>query len=135
MSHGKSAGIFFGTGVGVKAFVSEFDLATAPPVPFDRPPTKAEVWAYMTHVYSKLMDGGELRRRAREKWAGNYVYCVNIRGWNKQPDWVEGEAVIEAACPNGPIMAGTPHVTEVERLWHIARKAANDTSQLTLEAA
>jgi hypothetical protein len=97
----------------------------APPMPFDRPPTRAEVWAHVQHYYS----GGDkteaqLQAMARDRWAGNYVYWVNFNGWKKQPDWTEGDPVIEAGVPTKPFEAGhgRSYYNDVRALLERARE-------------
>lgn len=75
-------------------YVSDEKLNTAPPVPTDRPPTRAEVWAYVSHVYEGLWDEAKMKAHAKACWAGNYVRWVNFLGWRKKPDWV-GDAQLE----------------------------------------
>ena len=72
-------------------FVSDEKLKTAPPLPLDRPPTRAEVWAYVRHLYHDLWPEEKLKTHAAETWAGNYVTWVNNQGWSKRPDWQPGD--------------------------------------------
>lgn len=99
----------------------------APPLPEHRPPTKKEVWTRMSFIYHDLKDDSNLKRFCREWWAGMYLGYVNFRGWDKHPDWVDGEPVIPEAVPAKPFESGTNYIREVERLWGIAQtvKAVN----------
>ena len=74
-----------------RKYVTDDKLTTAPDFPTDRPPTRAEVWAYVTHVYDGLWDRKKMEAHSKACWAGNYVRWVNLHGWRKLPDWTEGE--------------------------------------------
>jgi hypothetical protein len=89
---------------------------SAPSLPTDRPPTRAEVWAHYHHIYFDFKghrpngictptclrtDGNELEVEAAEMWAWRYVVALR-NGWDKQPDWKEGDEVIPAGVPNNP---------------------------------
>lgn len=91
-------------------------------MPPDRPPTKAEVWAYVTHYYTGIKTEQEMRDHAFGCWVGNYVYWVNFRGWRRHPDWKDGDGLIEAACPSGPIFPDQAH-RMVRDLYEKARAA------------
>lgn len=79
--------------------IAEVNIHTAPPIPTNRPPTRAEVWAHVQHFYGNLKTTAELEKMARDRWAGNYIYAVNFNGWRKQPDWTEGDPVIDVGLP------------------------------------
>lgn len=97
-------------------FVPDERIQSAPAFPLDRPPTRAEVWAHYHHIYFDFKghrpntlctdacirtEGNELEVEAAEAWA--WWYITRLRnGWNKQPDWKEGDPVIPAAVPNNP---------------------------------
>lgn len=74
--------------------------ATAPQLPTDRPPTKAEVWAYWSHIYDGIKTHAELIADAKADWAYKYATWWLRRGWRKQPDWIEGAPVIDEAVPH-----------------------------------
>ena len=88
-----------------------------------RPPTKREVWARVHHVYHGLLSQEELVEYARCRWAWDYAAWVNFRGWDKHPDWVEGDTVIAEAVPERP-MNGDRAPQIVPRLWEIVKKRA-----------
>ena len=69
-----------------RKYVGDDKLNTAPDLPTDRPPTRAEVWAYITHVYEGLWTQDKMEAHAKACWAGNYVRWVNFQGWRKKPD-------------------------------------------------
>ena len=77
-----------------RKFVTDEKLNTAPPIPTDRPPTRAEVWAYVSHVYADVWKADKMEAHAKAAWAGNYVRWVNLLGWRKKPDWT-GDAQLE----------------------------------------
>jgi hypothetical protein len=101
--------------------VSRFDplpddrVMAAPRLPANRPPTRREVWDRCHALYFDrkrhkarpdctercLTDerGGELESFCRDGWVWYYVSAFNFNGWRKQPDWVEGDPVIEQAVP------------------------------------
>lgn len=108
---------------GSHLYVEPDVLATAPVLTCDRPPTKAEVWEYVKHVYGATKTDDELKKTAREKWASNFMFAVNHRGWDKHPDWVEGQPVIREATRTEPFWSGADWTREIERLWQIARDA------------
>ena len=98
---------------------------SAPPIPLDRPPTRAEVWAYVEHLYHDLKTEDERKAFAAQMWAGNYAWWVNWNGWNKQPDWTEGDPVIPAAVPKrGSILSGSNVYQIVKSHLDQARSAA-----------
>lgn len=103
-------------------YVTEDRWETAPKPPLDRPPTRAETWAYYSHIYADDLENAAIR--ARNTWAWLYVYCFNFRGWRKQPDWKEGDPVIEAGIPNGPFFPGEANYASVKLLLDAARRAA-----------
>jgi hypothetical protein len=88
---------------------------SAPSFPTDRPPTRREVWARYHYIFFDRKghkvtpsckptclhtDEGELEGYCRGAWAWDYVSRFLFRGWDKQPDWVEGDPVIPAAVPS-----------------------------------
>lgn len=91
---------------------------TIPPLPEGRPPTKKETWERVTHVYHDMMSKEDLIDYARNRWAWDYAAWVNFKGWQKHPDWVEGDDVIEKAVPERP-MNGDMAPVMVQRLWQI----------------
>jgi hypothetical protein len=97
--------------------VSDEKLNTAPEMPTDRPPTRAEVWAYITHVYEGLWTEDKMEAHAKACWAGNYVRWVNLHGWRKKPDW-EGEAQLELGTEEveGPISVDNANYDYVKGL-------------------
>lgn len=108
-----------------KKFVPDHRFEGAPRLPWHRPPTRAEVWAHVTHWFHDVKTEEEMKDFARALWVGNYVFHVNVCGWRRQPNWKEGDAVIEEACPKGPIFPDEIHRV-VPDLFRIAqeRKAA-----------
>jgi hypothetical protein len=96
---------------------------SAPKFPVDRPPTKAEVWAFYSHIYKNVKTDAELKSQARTAWALKYIFWW-MQGWRKQPDWVEGDAVIEAAVPHRISLQN--YERAVYDAWDVAqeRKAA-----------
>jgi len=84
-------------------FVNDGVWATAPKMPHDRPPTRAEVWAYVHHCYEAVKTHDEMVAHAKCLFVGNYVYAVNLRGWDKPPDWTEGDPAPPKRCPTAPI--------------------------------
>ena len=101
-------------------FVADEIVASAPPLPKGRPPTKKEVWDHYVHTYKDRKPFEELKTFCREAWAWMYLEYVNFHDWRKQPDWVEGDEIVDAAVPNSPFEASSSYVHEVERLWLIA---------------
>lgn len=97
---------------------------TQPKMPSDRPPTKEEVWAWVSHMYGGIFEVPKLKELAREKWAWSYIYAVNFEGWRKHPDWVPGDSVVADATPVGPISPGDAYFPTVEALWAIAHPNA-----------
>ena len=95
--------------------ISDDRVMNAPRLPEGRPPTRMEVWArehalYYDRKRHKLRDGcssvckmsdefGELEARCREGWVWYYVAAFNFKGWRKQPEWIEGNAVVPEAVP------------------------------------
>lgn len=108
-----------------KKFVPDHRFEGAPKLPWDRPPTRNEVWAHATHYFADIKTPDELKDFARNLWIGNYVFWVNVRGWRRQPDWSEGEAVFEGACPTGPIFPDQMHrvVSDLDRIARQRRAA------------
>lgn len=88
---------------------------SAPKLPPGRPPTRREVWARYHFIFFDRKghkattgckptclhdDAGELERYCRGAWAWHYISLFIFKGWDKQPDWVEGDPVIPAAVPS-----------------------------------
>ena len=84
-------------------FVPDERYETAPRLPTDRPPTRREVWERLNHLYYDLKTPAQIATLAKGTWLFAYVWAVNLRGWDKPPDWQEGQAVVAAACPRAPI--------------------------------
>ncbi len=106
-------------------YVPDDRWQTAPAIPSDRPPTRAEVWAYVEHMYGDLKSETELKGFAAQMWAGNYVRWVNFEGWDKQPDWTEGDPVIRGAVPKqSSIESGQNPYPVVKSYLDQARRAA-----------
>lgn len=103
-------------------FVPDDRYATAPEMPQGRPPTRAEVLAYCQHYYAGLKTDDEIVAMARDKWAWNYIYAVNFRQWDKQPDWVEGDPVVKAGVPTGPFEAGKRQYPPVKALLDATKR-------------
>ena len=95
-----------------RKYVTDDKLNTAPEIPTDRPPTRAEVWAYVSHVYNGLWDEEKMKAHAKACWAGNYVRWVNLLFWRKPPDWTEGEAKLI----DGPITVDNANYEYVKGL-------------------
>jgi hypothetical protein len=92
-------------------------VIAAPNIPTHRPPTRKEVWARghalyydrKTHQRRPECDDrcltqstpGELEAWCRSSWVGCYAYAVAVKGWAKQPDWVDGDPVLPEATTNG----------------------------------
>lgn len=104
-----------------RQFVPDHRYEGAPPVPTDRPPTRAEVWAHVRHYYADIKTEQEMRDFAAATWIGNYTYWVNVNGWRRQPDWKEGDGIVEEACPTGPIFPDEMH-SKVRQLHAIAKE-------------
>jgi len=96
---------------------------TMPKKPVGRPCTKKEMWERVNHCYHDLLPKDDLIDYARNRWAWDYAAWVNFRGWQKHPDWVEGDTVIAAAVPERP-MNGDMAPVLVERLWQVVRNVA-----------
>jgi hypothetical protein len=102
--------------------VSRFDplpddrVMAAPRLPANRPPTRREVWerchdavlrpeapqgpsGLHRAVLERTRRAASSKRSARDGWVWYYVSAFNFNGWRKQPDWVEGDPVIEQAVP------------------------------------
>ena len=122
-------------------YVPDERVDNAPPIPTDRPPTRAEVWARYHHLYFDLkghkptplctdkcqsLPVGELEADCLADWVWGYVYFYNFEGWRKQPDWVEGDPVIEAAVPTEPFWSGegAKWTKIVKECFDRARRAA-----------
>jgi len=106
-------------------FVPDDRWESAPPLPTDRPPTRAEVWAYTEHMYAGLKTEQELQAHAAFAWAGTYVYWVNFNNWDKQPDWTPGDTVVRNAVPKrGEIKSGDKTYPIVKSYLQQARRAA-----------
>lgn len=80
-------------------FVPDDRYATAPPLPTNRPPTREECWNHAKHFFSGLKSETEIATFARDQWAWYYVTWVNNRAWKAQPDWIEGDPIIEVGVP------------------------------------
>lgn len=63
---------------------------TAPALPTQRPPTRAECWNHYHHYFQGLKPYDQIVKFAKTQWAWFYVRWVNIHGWDKPPDWTEG---------------------------------------------
>lgn len=96
---------------------------TRPPMPTDRPATRAEVWAYAHHFYAALKTEDDLRAWSKKMFVDNYIQAVNFNGWLNPPDWKEGEPVVPAACPTKPFLAGAKrrNTDEVYRLLELQK--------------
>ena len=106
-------------------YVPDDRWQSAPAMPFDRPATRAEVWAYVEHMYHDLKPEAERKAFASQSWAFDYVWWVNWRGWDKQPDWTEGDPVIAGAVPErGSIQSGQNLYPIVKSFLDQARSAA-----------
>ena len=68
-----------------------------------RPPTRAEVWAYVSHYFRGVKTHEECVAYAIHVFVGTYVYNVNVYGWALPPDCSEGEPVVREACPPRPL--------------------------------
>lgn len=99
----------------------EEQYRTAPRMPSGRPPTKAEVWEWTVHMYGGTFPEEKLKVMAQDTWAWSYIWQVNRKGWNKQPDWLPGDPVIAAAVPAGPFTPERSHFVHVNKLWAIAQ--------------
>lgn len=88
-------------------------IQAAPPLPLDRPPTRAEVWANYHYIYKGFKPDDEITRLAKGKWVWAYVCWFNSRSWRKQPDWKEGDPVIEAGVPDVPVISTGDNLTEL----------------------
>lgn len=107
-----------------RKFVPDNRWETAPPIPLDRPPTRAEVWAYVKHMYHDLKTPAELEAHAKATFVGNYVRWVNFNGWRKPPDWKEGQPAPPGRCPTGPIAPEEMTSTVYRLLGDTERTAA-----------
>lgn len=104
-------------------------------MPFDRPPTRAEVWEYAVHWYADLKTEQELKDFARTAWVGNYVTWVNRYGWRNPPDWKEGDDVVREACPTGPILPEQWQRVTYELYGRVQAARRAKAGQLQLEGA
>lgn len=84
-------------------FVPDERYETAPPLKHYPPPTRRQVYDYFNHLYYDLKTQAQIATLAKGTWLFDYVWAVNLRGWDKPPDWQEGQPVIAAACPRAPI--------------------------------
>jgi hypothetical protein len=98
---------------------------SSPPFPGGRPPTRRECYEYVKHNYSYCWGEEKIVAHAKACFIGNYVYYVNFNGWDKPPDWVEGDPVIPEACPKKPFPAGSQsaQAVEVYRLMNLQKGA------------
>lgn len=80
-------------------FVPDNRYATAPVLPTNRPPTRAECLAQARHFYEDVKTEQEIVTFARDHWAWRYVCWVNDKNWKAQPDWVEGDPIIDVGVP------------------------------------
>ena len=96
-----------------KRYVPDARVMSAPKLPLDRPPTRAEVWAHYHHIYFDLKGhkpnglctdsclrtaGNELEDECRSMWAWMYVSRLR-KGWDKPPDWQEGDPFTPGLVP------------------------------------
>jgi hypothetical protein len=92
-------------------------LPKVPALPTERPPTRREVWEHYHGIYFDFKghsrsplctprclhnETRELESYCRDAWAWGYIqrFVSGMKGWDKQPDWVEGDPVIPAAVPD-----------------------------------
>ena len=95
------------------SFVPDARIEAAPKLPLHRPPTRAEVWKHYHAIYFDLKghkanglcdvrccrkDEGDLEQQCAEMWAWLYVNALR-NGWDKQPDWKEGDEVKTVSVP------------------------------------
>jgi hypothetical protein len=73
----------------------EWELAR---LPAGRPPTRHEVWRWVKHLYRGVKTKQQAERFALHWYVGDYVWWVAIKGWDKPPDWVEGEVIPNRDC-------------------------------------
>lgn len=66
-------------------------------LPENRPPTKRECWEHWKEYFGPDKDLQWVIGFARRWWVDSYVVAVNLRGWDKHPDWTEFEPVIHEA--------------------------------------
>ena len=110
-----------------KSYIPDSRRESAPPLPTTRPATRAETWAHYHHVWFDRKGhakqalctdeclherAGELETYCRDAWAWSYIQRFLSGGWDKHPDWVEGEPVIPEAVPPiepFPFPAGNMH--------------------------
>jgi hypothetical protein len=84
------------------AHVQESRWSTeAPKTPTHRPPTRAEVWAYVEHYYRGVKTKEQAIVLAIRIFTGNYIQWVQVEGWDMPPDWQEGEPIVFEARPKG----------------------------------
>ena len=103
-------------------FVPDQRYDDAPKMPTGRPSTKLEVFAYWAHVLKDVKTEDEIKAHARGSWAWDYVWHVNFKGWDKHPDWLPGDPVIQEAVPAKSIPADGSFISRVEELWQLARR-------------
>lgn len=89
----------------MKQFLEPEHYAEAPKYPKDRPPTRREVWERQYFIYKDLKPYEVIVSRARTEFVTIWVNWY-LRGWRKQPDWTDGDAVVPSAIPKGPFWAG-----------------------------
>ena len=73
----------------------------APKLVWHRPPTRAEVWAYVEHYYRGVRTKEQAIVLAVRIFTGNYIHWVQTTGWNMPPDWQEGEPIVFEGRPKG----------------------------------
>lgn len=66
-------------------------------LPLHRPPTKRECWEHWKEYFGPDKDPDYVIGFARKWWWQSYTTAVCITGWDKHPDWTEGEPVIPEA--------------------------------------
>lgn len=93
--------------VAEKRFLNEADFHGAPELPHHRPATRREIWEHYSYIYRNLWDEDRIRDFCKTRWVDTYVSWYN-RGWRKQPDWKEGDPVIERAVPRRLFYPGDP---------------------------
>ena len=82
-----------------QTFVADDRYTNAPVLPTNRPPTREECWNQAKHFYEGIKTDEEIATFARDHWAWRYVCWVNDKNWKAQPDWVEGDPIIDVGVP------------------------------------
>lgn len=101
----------------IHKYVPDDRFVKAPPLPTHRPITKREAWEHYHAVYFDFKghrqtsacqpscnhrNPGELEAFCRDAWVWDYVsrFVGAGKGWDKQPDWKDGDPIVPEAVPD-----------------------------------